>query len=181
MHEPGSGDFPVTFHRYHGYTQGAGDVFLKKAAEETEFDDAGGAGIGSGEVVEGLVKVEQVLIIGDGIPALNGRKAELLLMAAALFAVTAARMVDQYAAHGLGREGEKMGSILVGDGIAGGDSHPALVQQRMRIQGVPSAFIAEESGRDLLQFRIEGVDDAVAGGGVASCPSAEQLRNSRML
>lgn len=181
MHEPGSRDFPIAFHRDHRYAEGVRDVSFQKTAEEAEFNDAGCSRVGSGEVVQRFVEIQQVLVVSHRIPTFDGGQAELLLMTAPLFAVPATRMIDQHAAHGLRSEGEEMCAILIRDGIAGGEAEPPLVKQSLGIQRVSRAFIAKETGGDPFKLGVKRVDNACAGGRVPTGPGSKPGGDFRRL
>jgi hypothetical protein len=82
--EPGARDFPVALHCDHRDAQCLGHFVFLKAAEESQFDHAGSPWIGSRQPREGPVKGEDVLVVRDGTPALDGTQADPLLFTPAL-------------------------------------------------------------------------------------------------
>ena len=65
-----------------------------KPAKKRISNDAGGARVGAFESGKGLVENEDVVVLGDRIPTVDGRQAQLLLGASSFFGEARAGVVN---------------------------------------------------------------------------------------
>ena len=77
-----------------------------------------------------------------------------MLHAAAAFQVMAPGMVDQNAPHHLGRNGEKMGTILPLHVLVIHQAHVGFVDQSGGLQAIAGAFASHVAARQAVEFVI---------------------------
>ena len=142
-----------------------GDLFVGEPGEVLELDDARLPGIERGEAFEGVVDGQHIGIerIGDGgFEPFGHHPAGRVLPA---------RMVDENAAHRLGRDGEEVRAV--GEvGALPGQPDPGLVHHGRRLQGVARALGAELLLGDGPQAFVNGGEERV--GGASGLPLREQ-------
>jgi hypothetical protein len=79
-------------------------------------------------------------------------------------------MVDQNAAHALGRKGEDVRPIRERQPVAVNQPTSQFVDQRIGFQGVVGEYVSQMAGCDLLEFGMDRVDELGHCCGVAMPP-----------
>src|SRR5262245_52023373 len=105
--EPGLGESPIAIGGPPGDSQGRGGLLLVEAGEKAQLDELGTSGVHAGQLFQGVIERDQVLLaglIGDG----QAIQVDTLAAAAAFQAVLVASPIDQNPPHGLGSGGKKM-------------------------------------------------------------------------
>src|SRR5262249_61305168 len=103
--EPGPGIGPVAVGGGRGDAQHLGGLLAGQAGKVAQLDELRLLGIDRGQLLEGLVEGEQLVVrlgCGDGLEGLSSQ------VAAALLGTLPAGVVDQDTAHGGGRRREEM-------------------------------------------------------------------------
>ena len=108
-----------------------------KPGEDAELDELGLDRVLGGELLEGLVEGQQV-VVGLGRGGLGGVEVYPAAVAAALEPVSPPGVLDQDPPHGLGRRGEEVAASVPGPvGIDADQPQVRLVHQRRGLERLP--------------------------------------------
>lgn len=177
--QPGACRFPVTLDRDQGDAQDFRDIFFAQAAEESQLHDAGGTGVDGSELRQRRVEGEDVLALRHGLPSIDGRQTDALLLAPALLGHARARVVDEDPSHGLRRNREEVRPVLVRDRLASEETDTELVHQRARFERMIAALVAQETCRNLAQVGMNDVEEPLARVIIATPPIDEPFSDLR--
>lgn len=169
-HEPRARRFPVALHGDCGDADDFSDFVLGETAEEPELDDTSRARIERFEFRQRRVERQEILVLCDWIPLVDRAQTDLLVDAASLLRDASPRMVDQNPSHRLRSDREEVSPGLVGDRLGAEQADAELVHQRVGLECVLPAFVMQESRRELMQLRMNHVEQAVARALVALAP-----------
>jgi hypothetical protein len=172
--EPGDGEEPIAF-------GGAGMDFEEianfvegEAAEATEFNDAGGAGILGGEVGEEFIEVQELFDAGGGAGdiAMEGEPFE---SATAFGGTVGAGMIDEQAAHGGGGDGKEVFATAPEKVVLTCHTEEEFVDEGGGLECMILTFAGHTVGGYLAQFGVDDIEKATAN--LWFAPMAKKFRH----
>src|SRR5215207_6612199 len=167
---------PVALDRDDRDAQHLGRLGGREPAEVAELDDARLARVELRQPHERLVQRDQLgrtLLADDG----HLRERHLHGPAAALGAVTVARVVEQDASHDLRGDGEEVRAVLPVHALLVDEPEVRLVDERRRLERVPRVLAPHEVARDAVQLSLDEREEAFERRPVAVAPCDEQPRD----
>ncbi len=146
--EPGAGEAPLALDGRQRHPHHLGDLGMAQAAEETQLHQPALVGIARGQTPHGIVELQDVERRLDA-----GRESvvegDRPLPAAALLVAVTAGVVDQQSAHRLGGDGVEMRPAVPAHPGLVDQAQIGLVDQRLGLQGVARALLAQAAERAL--------------------------------
>ena len=166
--QPRSRVSPVAFGRGFRKAKHLGSFFNRQADEKSELHQLGLDGVMRGQTIQRLVQREQLIVAHAG-GEFEGVEIEShpFGLAAVAQGFFAPRVVNQDAAHGFSRGGEKMGAILPGGLLVPAEAKPRLVNQRGGLKRLARSFAGHLLRGEFAQFVIDQRQQPVGRPGIA--------------
>lgn len=168
--EPCPSEVPVAFDGGGCDAEGLGGVVDGHAGEEPHLDGTGFAVVEGGEFGERDVEGDEVgaEVVGRGGDDAGFVEGDAVSAAAAFEAVGVAGVVDEDAAHGLGGDGEEVGTA--GEACLGlvDELEVGLVDEGGGLEGVAGAFASEEGAREGAELVVDEWEEGIDSAGVAA-------------
>jgi len=176
--DPDAGKLPVTFKGSFGDAQDHGGLLDGEAAEEAELDDFDEVGVNGGEFFESGVEGEEVGggvgCVGIGIFIIEGQSAADGEEAFGGFFPGGA--IDEYASHGQGGGGEKMGVVVeLGVGLAH-ETETGLVDEGGGLKGESGGLFGNAGGGEPAEFVVDQGEELLGGRGIAVTDGDQEAR-----
>jgi len=143
-----------------------GDLFVGEAGEETELYQFGLLRVVFGKLIQRLVQTQEFLVVhvrGE-VETVEVHAFHTATMAHIIFA---SGIVNQYAPHGLGGCGEKVGAILPGGLVVTAEPQPGFVNQGRGLQGLSGRFPSHLLRRELAQLFVDQRQEFIRRLGIA--------------
>jgi len=174
--QPGPGDGPIALGRGGRHLQGLRRFGDRQTGEELDFDETTEAWIDRIEVGQCLVQRKHVDRGLLGQWCVVGESHDFHV-AAAFSGVPSARLIDQDLPHQTRGEREKVRPVAQLDAIEINQPQVRLVNERRRLEHVPSRLRSETCVRDPAQFVIDERNEALQRVAVALLPGEQHLRD----
>src|ERR1035437_7203573 len=170
--EPGPGRPPVALHGNRRYFEHLGRLFVAESAKEAHFDNLHLAWIDPRQRVHCVVERHhiRVLVAAHDNCLFQGD----MLHSASAFQVVAPGMLYQNAPHQLGRNREKMGSILPLHALIIHQAHVGFIDQGRGLEAVAGALAFHVAARQAVELVINDGGQPVERALVSVAPGAEK-------
>jgi len=153
-----------------------GGLFNAQAGEKSKLDRLGLSGIELSQQLQSRIQFHEFRIARWRHD--HGFVQRDLARGAAPFpGASGQSVVDEDAAHHLGRQGEKVGAVLPWNAVDIHQPNEGLVDQGAGLQSVSLAFPRHITSGDALKLRMHDGDQLVERRLVAGAPSTEQRRD----
>src|SRR5689334_13181510 len=150
----------MAFHAGCGYAEHLRALLDREAREEAQLDDAGLLRIERGETVQRVVERDDVeTAIWPQFQRIV--ESQTLGVATALGAVSGARMVHEDLPHEVGRNTEKMRTVLPWSAFGADEAEIRLVDERRALQGVAGTLASQKALRETVQLAIDERHEAI--------------------
>jgi hypothetical protein len=132
--------------------EGLGCFAESQAGEEAEFDELGRAGVFAGQLAQGFIDSEEVVV------RRVNRNFELVkvesLTAAAFFSRAVAGAVDEDAAHGFGRGGKEVAAVLPLKRLVADQTEVSFVDEGGSLNRLARFFLGEPACGELAKLVV---------------------------
>lgn len=145
----------------------------RQSHEELEFDDPRLTFIELGQPIERIVYAQNVDggVVGRGEFVGEGDDDAAVAPAGE----RATGVVDQEAAHDLGRDAKEVRPVFPLDGGLAEEAEVGLVDEGGRGEGVVGAFFPEVAGGQTVEFGVDGAGEGITGGRVTGLGAGEEV------
>ena len=154
-----------------------GGVFDRQSGEVAQLNQLGGLGILGGQAGQGFVDVEK-LVRRRGEADVGGVEGHTTTPAAAFVGLLAAGLIDENAAHRLGRGGEEVTAAVPGRLVPLADqAQVGLVNEGGGLERLPRLFLRQLLRGQLAQLVVDERQQPAGGLRVVVFDGVQQLRD----
>jgi hypothetical protein len=175
--QPGANHGPFSLDGSFGHFQHFGHFVDLKAAVKPQFDHFGLLGVEFRQLGHGIFKGQQILVV-FGVDEEPLVEFDSLSVAASFFRQMSPGVIDEYAAHCLGTDGEEVRSPLPVHAFLVDELEIGLVNQGRGLKGMVVSLPPEITRGELSELIVYGTPKPLRR---VAIPVVEVLENSRQL